>query len=140
MALAILDDVGFGAVTNKWLKNIAQHEGIPFNDTIENDIGLRVIKEHIFEATDDGKNNKGTAPYSLSAPQVSEYRPRSLKRSIFPSIPLAVHHLKIAHIQDTQNSHAQFFKRWSAIPRPDSGTGGRLLGAVRATFNARGCS
>ena len=68
MALAILDDVGFGAVTNKWLKNIAEHEGIPFNDTIENDIGLRVVLKE--------------------------------------------------HIQDThKTSHAQFFKRWSAIPR-----------------------
>ena len=118
MALAILDDVGFGAVTNKWLKNIAEHEGIPFNDTIENDIGLRVIKEHIFEATDDGKNNKGTAPYSLSAPQVSEYRHRAFKAFHLPEHTFGGAPFKNCPYSGyTQNSQAQFFKRWSVIPR-----------------------
>ncbi len=72
IAIAVINDVGLGAATNRWLENVAESEGIAFNATLENKIGLELIEGHIEETRVDVENEEGTSGL-LSAHQVADY-------------------------------------------------------------------
>ena len=66
IALAVVDDKGFGAVTNNWLRKVAQDQNVSIN---EEQIGYDVMEAH--EATTN--NDIFGVIHKLSIRQVSEY-------------------------------------------------------------------
>jgi len=65
-ALRIIEDIGFGKVTNRWLRHVAAVEGVTLD---EEQLGISLMTRHAEETTKDFTS----VPFLLSPQQVADY-------------------------------------------------------------------
>jgi len=76
-ALGVVDERGMGAITMRWLRAIAQHKAIQFNET---ELGLLIMREHV-KVTDE--DHQGI-PALLSKSQITNYHQKVFGAIGFP--------------------------------------------------------